>query len=274
MSKVYDYVTERIIKQLEEGTIPWRRPWQGGEAVNYVTRKPYRGINRLLLPGGEYLTWKQIQDNKGSVKKGAKSYMVVFWKFFDNTKETEDGDVEISTKSGCMLRYYNVFALADTEGIESKIVPVTNEFTPIEEAERIASNYKDAPPVKHDDKGRAYYSPSDDYINLPDTTQFDSEAEYYSTLFHEMVHSTGHDKRLSRFKGQKNAAFGSQDYSKEELVAEIGAAMLCGTCRIENRTIDNSAAYIASWLKKLKDDRTLIVSAAAKAQKAADYILQ
>ena len=272
-NKVYEYVTDRIIKQLEQGTIPWRRPWQGGEPINYVTRKPYRGVNRLLLPGGEYLTWNQIHARGGSVKKGATAYMVVFYKSYTRVDEMEDeGETLVNIKPTFVLRYYKVFALGDVTGIESRILPVNNDFEPIAAAEKIVAGYKDGPIIEHSDTGRAFYRPSDDIINIPDPKQFDSDAEYYSTLFHEMIHSTGHRSRLDRFKEQKSAAFGSQDYSKEELVAEIGAAMLCGACHIENRTIENSAAYIKSWLERLRNDKTLIVTAAGKAQTAADYI--
>ena len=273
MNKVYEYVTDEICRQLEQGTIPWRKPWQGGEAINYVTRKPYRGINRLLLPGGEFLTFKQVQALKGHIKKGAKSYMVTFWKKFDNSKENDDGKIEINNKPGFMLRYYRVFSLNDVEGIDTKLTVQEFEFTPIQECENIVVNYKDCPVVKHEEP-QAYYSPSMDHINMPDKKLFENEQEYYSTLFHEMIHSTGHASRLNRHSEQKNAAFGSKDYSKEELVAEIGAAMLCGVSRIENSTLENSAAYIQAWLTKLRDDKSLIMTAAGKAQKASDYIQQ
>jgi antirestriction protein ArdC len=144
---------------------------------------------------------------------------------------------------------------------------------PIEEAEKIVEGYKDSPKIVNKDDNRAYYNPFFDFINMPVMGKFNKVEEYYSTIFHEMIHSTGHTNRLKRLDNQKSAAFGSEDYSKEELVAEFGAAMLCGIAGIENSTIENSTAYIQSWLKALRDDKTLAVKAAAQAQKAADYIL-
>lgn len=271
---VYQYVTEEIIRQLEQGVVPWRKPWNTKEnpAINYITRKPYRGINTLLLSkAGEYMTFKQVQDLKGKVKKGSKSHMVIFYKIDKKLKEDSDGNKKIDTYF--ILRYYRVFHLDDIEGIPSKIEKPESENSPINEAENILALYKDKPEITNANQGRAYYSPSEDYINVPGIECFNSEEEYYSTLFHECIHSTGHKSRLNRFaeEDQANAAFSSESYSKEELTAEVGAAMLCGLAGIDV-TIDNSAAYIGGWLKRLKDDNKLIVQAANKAQAAADYI--
>lgn len=293
MNKVYEYVTENIIKQLEQGIIPWHKPWTYCNsrkskmfAINYVTRKPYRGINTLLLDKpGEYITFKQVQALKGTVKKGAKARMVVFYMLTDKktneSEEIEDGQEKAKTQKYFILRYYNVFHLSDIEGIESKIVPMDEDnthpddkFSPIDEAEAIFEGYKDRPKLVNFDLDKAYYRPSQDIINMPHKHQFTKPEEYYNTLFHEGVHSTGHPKRLNRFTGAAAiAAFGSETYSFEELVAEIGAAMLCGVSGIGEMTIKNSAAYIQSWLKVLKDDKRLIVKVAAKAQKAVDFIL-
>lgn len=261
---VYNIVTERIIEKLEQGTIPWKKPWNAYPAVNWVTQKPYRGINQLLLGSGEYATWNQVKKAGGSVKKGAKSEMVTFFKML----EVEKGN-EIETIP--MLRYYRVFNIKDCERIEPKQKVETFEHDPIEEAERLVQNYTGCPEVVFGG-GRASYAPGRDIIKMPERERFYTAAEYYSTLFHEMVHSTGHAGRLNRDGIEKYAAFGSERYSKEELVAEIGASMLCGVTGIGN-TIDNSVAYIQGWLGALKADSRLIVSAASQAQKAADYIL-
>lgn len=264
---VYEIVTERIIEKLKQGEIPWRKPWNSYPAVNWVTQKLYRGINQLLLEPGEYATWNQIKKAGGHVKKGAKSHMVTFWKLIEVKNEDEEGVVETIP----FLRYYRVFNIKDCEGIESRRKVETFDHDPIEEAEKIIEGYPDAPEITFA-PGRAFYRPSDDIISIPEKSDFEQVEEYYSTIFHEMVHSTGHKKRLGRNGVTKLSAFGSHEYSKEELVAEIGAAMLCGLAGIEQETLDNSAAYVQGWLKKLEGDSKFIVSAASQAQKAADYI--
>lgn len=264
---VYEIVTERIIEKLKQGEIPWRKPWNSYPAVNWVTQKLYRGINQLLLEPGEYATWNQIKKAGGHVKKGAKSHMVTFWKLIEVKNEEEEGVVETIP----YLRYYRVFNIKDCEGIESRRKVETFDHDPIEEAEKIIEGYPDAPEITFA-PGRAFYRPSDDIISIPEKSDFEQVEEYYSTIFHEMVHSTGHKKRLGRNGVTKLSAFGSHEYSKEELVAEIGAAMLCGLAGIEQETLDNSAAYVQGWLKKLEGDSKFIVSAASQAQKAADYI--
>ena len=264
MASVYEIITEQIIKKLEQGEIPWKRPWNSCPAVNWVTQKPYRGINALLLDPGEYATWNQIKEAGGHVKKGAKSQIVTFFKLLEVKK---DGEIEEIP----FLRYYRVFNIMDCEGIESKQKEVLFDHDPIEKAEKIIEGYPDAPEITFA-PGRAFYRPSDDIISIPEKSDFEQVEEYYCTLFHEMIHSTGHNKRLARL-GVDGANFGSEQYSKEELVAEIGAAMLCGNAGIEQVTLDNSTAYIQSWLKALRNDKRMIVYAAGQAQKAVDYIM-
>ncbi len=271
-NKVYEYVTQNIIKQLEEGTVPWKRPWKNGVPINYVTRKPYRGVNLFLLPhGGEYLTFKQVQKLGGKVKKGSKAHMVVFWKPVEYEKEVNNGGKkEVEKVTIPLLRYYKVFHLSDTEGIPSKLETIDND--PIESAEEILKGYTEVPIVNKENS--AYYSSSKDFINIPAINQFPKVEEYYCTAFHEIVHSTGLEGRLNRFKATDSGIFGSETYSFEELVAELGASMLCGVAGIEEVTINNSASYIASWLEKLKDDKSLIIKASAQAQKACDFVLK
>lgn len=271
MSKVYEIVTNRIIEQLEKGVIPWRKPWSNGKLrfpINWVTKKPYRGINRWILPAGEYATFRQIQEAGGRVKKGEKSHIVVYWNWFEKEDEETGELVKIP-----FLKYYNVFEInTQCEGLESRFKTETFDHDPVEEAEKIVRGYADCPEIRFE-SGQAYYHKVLDYISVPPLKDFKNPHEYYSTLFHEMVHSTGHPNRLNRHGIAAPAAFGDESYSKEELVAEMGAAMLCVVCGIENSTIENSAAYIASWLEKLRNDKRLVVHAAAQAQKAADYIL-
>ena len=279
-NKVYEIVTERIIKELEKGIIPWAKPWVGGQrrAVNWVTQKPYKGINQFLLDPGEYATFNQIRQAGGKVKKGEKATPVIFWKWMENAMPEKDKEEVEETSHQArrgrpILRYYNVFEInTQVEGLKSKVAPTEAfEHSPIEEAERIVANFRDCPRISHA-PGRAYYVPALDYISLPAMTDFPEIAEYYSTLFHEISHSTGHSKRLCRDGVATNSGgFGSEPYSKEELVAELGAAMLCALAGIEFN-VANTAAYIGNWLQRLKDDRRLIVFAAAQAAKAADYV--
>lgn len=266
---IYEIITNKIVEKLEKGVVPWRRPWNdAGLAVNWLTQRPYRGINALLLEPGEYATFRQIQLAGGKVKKGAKSEIIVFWKWIE--KEDEETGETISFP---ILRYYRVFEInTQCEGIQSKRKVVEYDHDPIEEAEKIILGYQNAPKYTFN-SGRAYYQPLLDRINVPPLKDFMKPEEYYSTFFHEMVHSTGHPSRLNR-PGIKNISkFGSESYSKEELIAEMGSAFLCAVAKIDTSTIDNSASYVAGWLRALKNDKRLVVLAAAQAQKAVDYIL-
>lgn len=267
---VYELVTEKILEQLEKGVIPWRKPWTNANAVNWVTQKPYRGINTMLLEPGEYATFKQISDAGGKVKKGEKSHIVVFWTWL----EKEDQDTN-EIKKIPFLRYYRVFEInTQVEGLKSKRDVQQYEHNPIEEAEKIFKGYINCPTYSYN-PGSAYYLPEKDHINVPPLKDYKIADEFYSTLFHEMIHSTGHKSRLSRSGITSKASFGDEIYSKEELIAEMGAQMLCGVARIDNSTIENSESYIQSWLRVLREEgnKKLIVQAAAQAQKAADYIL-
>lgn len=276
---VYGIVTEKILKALEEGTVPWQKPWIGsGRAINYVSRKPYKGINTLLLDQpGEYLTFKQCESLGGKVKKGEKSNMIVFFTFSERKETGSDGEDKII--SFPVLKYYNVFHISQCEGIESKLEPPSPNANPLTEGETIIDGYVSKSGVKFEPtKGsdRAFYRPAEDRVVVPDISQYKILEEYYSTAFHELTHSTGHSSRLKRF-GERNdgiAAFGNDVYSKEELIAEIGSSMLMSIVGIERpETFQNSASYLQSWLNVLKGDKRLIVTAANAAQKAVDLIL-
>lgn len=268
---VYDIVTEQIIGLLAKGVAPWRMPWKPGfEAMNWFTGKPYRGINKLLTePGAEYATWKQIHDAGGRVKPEERSRYTIVVFYTDYYKEVEENETEKIP----VLRFYKVYNInTQCIGLTSKR-PVTDETAdqqhdPILEAERLVRDFADAPEIVHN-SGGAVYRPFLDQVSVPPMKDYTVPEEYYSTLFHELVHSTGSPKRLNRKMGRK---FGDELYSKEELVAEIGAAMLCGIAGIEQPVIENSAAYIQGWLAALRKDSRLIVTAANAAQKAADYI--
>jgi len=271
---VYQIVTDRIIGMLEDGVVPWNKPWATGSdaPMNLVSKKAYRGVNVWLLSCAGFsspywVSYKQATELGGQVRKGEKSTPVVYWKMF----ETIDKDTK-EKKVIPMLRYYNVFNVSQCDGLN---IPVTDEpqitFNPIEEAEKIVANMQKKPVITHSEQS-AYYRRDSDIVNMPQKETFKGEAEYYSTLFHELTHATGHESRLGRFQNVVSK-FGDTNYAKEELVAEMGASYLCGVAGIVDRTIDNSAAYIASWLKRLKDDKKLVVSAAGKAHAACDYIL-
>jgi antirestriction protein ArdC len=268
---VYDIVTEQIIQQLESGVAPWRKPWHTSPPVNLISKKPYRGINVFLLAfagyGSQYwLTYHQAQALRGNIRRGEHGTKIVFWKC--KTRETESADGEIEERKSAFLRYYTVFNLEQTEGLKALLT--LPPALPIQSAEEIVKVMPNPPAFEQD--SRAAYIPSSDTVTMPSRTAFQSQAEYYSTLFHELVHSTGHAKRLGREGIEKIQPFGSEDYSKEELVAEMGSAMLCGAAGIEQATIGNSAAYLRSWINRLKADSRLVISAARAAQEAADYI--
>ena len=273
---VYDMVNKRILELMESGEFSWHKPWKGdGQPCNLETKRPYRGINTWTLGYTEFsspywLTYKQARKFGGHVRKGEKSNTVVFWKPLRNVKVTnDDGDDE--RKNVLLLKYYRVFNAEQCDGIDHKIPVVeVNDNDPLAECEKVWEGYGDKPELVFNNPGRAFYKPSVDTINMPKLEQFDGSEEYYSTLFHESIHSTGHKDRLNRLKPD---FFGGQDYSREELVAEMGAAFLCGVTGINNKTEHNSAAYLQSWAKELRNDRRLFVNAAAQAQKASDWIL-
>jgi len=270
---VYEIITDMIIEKLESGTAPWRKPWTGGEMPrNFITGKVYRGINLFLLNMANYtspywLTFNQCKEKGGYIKAGAKSARIVFWA--KAKKEDDEGE----EKSIPVLRYYNVFNAEQCEGIKIKTTEMEERyFHPIEVCMMTVNAMQNSPEIQHKEP-RAYYSPVLDYINMPRPESFKSSEEYYATLFHELTHSTGHRSRLNRKGITNHNSFGSNDYGKEELIAEMGAAFLCGCTGIENRIIDNSAAYVAGWLKAIKENKKIVITAAAAAQKAADHIL-
>lgn len=279
MSNVYDVINSRIMELLESGTVPWKKPWnaQSNYPKNLISGKRYQGVNVFMLACNEFsspywMTFKQCQDKGGHVIKGSKSTPVIFWKWLDRKDTPTEGESSTNGKIP-MLRFYSVFNIEQTEGITPPPTEEThNTFDPISSAEKVVADLPQKPDIKYGGN-RAYYSVNLDYIQLPHQHTFHTIEEYYSTLFHELSHATGHANRLARKSILEPSYFGSHEYSKEELVAEMGAAFLCGHCGIENNTIENSAAYIAGWLKALKGDRTLLVHAAAAAQKASDFIL-
>jgi antirestriction protein ArdC len=270
----YDRITDRITVLLEQGTVPWHKPWKARTALprNFVSKNPYRGINVFLLLAMMYespfwITFRQVSQLGGSVRKGEKACPVVFWKQLA-VEDKESGE----QKKKYLLRFYHVFNVAQCDGLKISAEPVQETENVIAKPEDIVAQMPQPPVTKHG-MTHAYYSPKEDCVWLPTRERFERTEDYYSTVFHELVHSTGHEKRLKRSTLTESAGYGSNPYCKEELIAEMGAAFLCGLAEIGERTIDNSAAYLKGWLEQLRNDKTIIVQAAAQAQKAADFIL-
>ncbi len=272
-SKSYDRITERIANLLSQGKVPWHKPWlvKTGLPRNLITQKPYRGINVFLLMAMNYespnwLTLRQANLLGGQIKPGEKSCPVVFWKPM-KVKDKESGE----DRKIPFLRLYHVFNVAQCTGLKNIPPADDSAFVQTLPAEIVAKMPQ--PPVIKHGMAMASYSPSNDVVSMPDRVRFNAEADYHATLFHELVHATGHEKRLKRAGIVDRNGYGSEPYGKEELIAEMGSAFLCGYTGIVDRTIQSSAAYLEGWLKSLRQDKTLIVHAAAQAQKAADFVL-
>ena len=242
---------------------------------NLKSGKAYRGINVFLLHAMGYesphwVTFKQAKERGGSVRKGEKSTPVIFWNWIDQVNKSTGKDESIP-----FLKRYNVFNVAQCDEIDAPPVVVNErtELATLTAAQAVVDGMPKAPAIEHG-YAKACYSPTEDKVMMPGRDRFDTCANYFSVLFHEMVHSTGHESRLKR-EGitSKAAAFGDTTYSKEELVAEMGAAYLSGHAGILHRTVEQSASYVAGWLKALKNDNKLVIQAAGQAQKAADHIL-
>lgn len=282
--QIYQMVTDRVIEKLKEGVCPWVKPWKGGNevlAMNAITKKPYSFLNQMLLGfDGQYLTFNQAKQLGGSVKKGSKSRTVVFWTTGYSTKtEDEEGNpvTVFHEYSRPVLKYYNVFEVGDIDGIDIKRVEsefIPSAVSPIEEAERVIMEYSTRTNliVERKYSGGACYRPSDDKVIIPIIQQYDHAEEFYSTAFHELIHSTGAKNRLERDLSGK---YGSSKYGREELIAEIGASFCLARLGMDaQKCFDNSVAYLQSWMEIIKADPKAIVIAAGKAEKAVNLIFQ
>ena len=293
---VYERVTERITELLQQGTVAWQKPWSAhvGPPRNGVSGRHYRGLNVFMLglAGYDSPWWfspKQVNDLDGHIRKGEKVSWAHFWKPWipkngavEASEIGAEGDsVEISSrvKPVLIIRAYRVVNLDQCEGPgidkfrtkHPEDEPVKNDNDPIAGCERIVEQMPNRPAIRHGGN-RACYGSGIDQISMPRRERFASSEEYYATIFHELTHSTGHPGRLNRKTLTDGMPFGSPTYSREELVAEMGAAFLCAEAGIDNPTIDNSAAYLQGWLTYLKSDPRALLIAGAQAQKAADYI--
>jgi antirestriction protein ArdC len=278
MPTVYEIVTQTIIEKLEAGNVPWRRPWITSAPKNLISGKEYRGINTFMLgasgfPRPEWLTFNQAAKLGATVRAGERSSMVVYFNV---------GEERLNAKTGklskpFLLRYSRVFnitqcvhgeqTLVQKLGLDAAKGPAVGS---IESCDAIVCNMPNRPNVKASD--RAFYQPSTDEVGIPDKSTFHSSEGFYATLFHELTHSTAHSSRVGRPEVMESQSFGSANYSREELIAEMGSAMLCGVAGISPATIENSASYLRSWISALRGDSKLVVAAASQAQKAADYI--
>jgi antirestriction protein ArdC len=272
---VYQLITDRFITALEGGTIPWRKPWneQHGAPRNYVTGRAYTGVNAFLLHYSSdvpfFLTFKQTLELGGHIRKGAHGFPVVYFQV--SAKKNEQTQEE---ERRFILKKYTVFSVQDVEGVELKLPELTPAtHTPVEAAEAIVKGWAGCPRIVNMQQ-RAYYSPVLDYVNMPKPETFTSPELYYSVLFHELIHSTGHTSRLNRPDLTKSDGFGSPAYAREELTAEMGAAFLCAGAGLKDeQRFENSVAYVQNWLKALRNDKKLVIQAAGRASKAAAFIL-
>jgi antirestriction protein ArdC len=272
---VYELVNNRINELLEAGTIPWRKPWTSrGLPKNAISKRAYRGINLMLLnvldfEHNLFLTWQQIKGVGGSVLKGEKGLPVVFTKMIEVDKA---GSAEKEKKS--ILRYYNVFNIAQCKDLPENLIPKEDEdvIEPLMECLAIVECMQNKPKIVHK-KPNAFYVPCEDYINMPKMKSFKSNEDYFGVLYHELIHSTGHCSRLNRKEICENPAFGSEPYSLEELTAEMGACYLKSFSGLPIADMANSAAYIKGWLEKFKGDKRILIRAASRSQQSVEYIL-
>ena len=277
----HELITNKIIESLEQNIIPWKKPWRSISAQNLITKKEYRGINHFLLgmvptQYPMFATFNQIKASGGSVLKGSKSVPVFFYNF-GKKGETDKKTGKTNEKSFAIMKQYAVFTMEQTEGLDlSLFIDPVLDFKPVLSAESLVNAYTQSQLLKINHAQNAAYSPSQDYLIMPSKNSFYSVDGYYSTVFHEIIHSTGHSKRLNRegFDGSYHK-FGSKGYAFEELVAEFGASMLASYCGVDTSLEEGqNAAYIKGWLKKLNDDKTLAYKAASKAQLAVDFVLK
>jgi antirestriction protein ArdC len=284
---IHQIVTDRMIAALQRGTVPWRKPWQAaaGQPRSMSTGQPYRGINPFLLgltaaeegyPFPYWGTYRQISELGGQVRKGERSTLVVFWKQA-RTEQRDPQTGELTVKQLPVLRYYRVFNAAQADHLPGRFYPAPGEHSQIAEPQAVLDGYlaRGSPKMVHVAGDRADYHPATDTIRLPSRAQFRTPEGYYATAFHEAGHSTGHPARLNRPGIAAFDHFGSGQYAREELIAQMTSSLLCAQTGIDDpATFANSASYIAGWLTALDNDHRLVITAAAHAQRASDLIIQ
>lgn len=277
---IYENVTKTIIAALKQGVVPWKKPWHQGQSVpvNATTNRPYRGVNTFLLSissfaDNRWLTLKQANELGGAVKPGEKATSVIFWKRW-NPKAPEGEQVSGVSREVPLLRYFRVFNAEQCVGLSLPELHKPDEYTEhvrSQLAELLIEHMPNKPSIA-EGGDTAWYRPADDHVQVPKLEAFKSADAFYATLFHELGHATGHEKRLNRSGVTGRILFGSGEYSKEELVAELTSAFCAATVSLDDRLIGDAASYINGWLGVLKADPKVVVIAAAQAQKAADHI--
>ena len=276
MNKVYTIILKKLIEKLESGVVPWHCPWLHGSPRNYYSKKSYSGLNLILLGMLEYrfpyfVTWNQIRKLNASVITGEKPHLVVFYKPIEKEVDVLDvktGEITTELKTKYILRYYTVFNIEQTTLKQPEI----KDYDSLLQCDKVVHNMPKRPLIIHKYQ-TAYYSPDKDIVNIPLYGSFEKPELYYVTLFHELVHATGHEKRLGRCNLKEGHSFGDHVYSREELIAELGAAFLSAHVGISNQTLDDSSSYINGWLKILKEQPKFIFQSSTSAKQATEYIL-
>jgi len=272
----YAQITEQILALLNRGVVPWRKPWSGGWPRNLFSNRSYGLFNAMFLNVAGFgspfwATQHQIEKRQGSIREDqVKKPASVFVTLPPRRYLVNAGEFGRIPRIGGLLRFHEIWNVEQTTGLE-RFIPKPKQTVPVDEAKKVVQEMP-KPVFLRRNPGQAYYVPSRDFISIPSESQFTSLEAYYATLFHELVHATGHPCRLKRKALDEWTSLGDHAYSQEELVAEFGAAMLCGLTGLAPLTIQNSAAYVQSWLKALGNDKTLLVMAAGQAQKACDFI--
>jgi antirestriction protein ArdC len=267
---VYEIVLEQIMEKMRQGVVPWRSHLKSpGMPASLVTKKPYRGVNHLMLCMNEYaspyyVTFKQAQELGGKILPGEKGYLLVFYKSL-----ADDGSADPDKPHSMILRYYKVWNVAQTT------LEVKEEGSEIMQSlaacERIVSAMPQPPRIKHLPQ-TPYYLTSEDTVVIPALTSFDQPDFYYSCLFHELGHATGHHSRLNRPTLTNSDGYGGNMYSQEELIAELTACFLCNEAGVLPQTMENSATYLNSWMQVFNNNKKMLFIASTAAQKAVDYI--
>lgn len=277
--RIYERVTAEITNALLRGVVPWRKPWTGADflPINACSRKPYRGVNVFLLTLAPYadhrwVTFQQARELGGSVSRGERATPVVFWKPW-NVEGTDQETGEVLTWNVPLLKQYHVFNVLQCQGLDLPPLRATELATNerLDRAEELIRNIPD-PPRYQEHGSSAWYRPSDDLVQVPPISQFETADAYYATRFHEYAHATGHPGRLDRPSVNGEVQFGSTSYGREELIAELCSAFLCAVIGLDNSLLENAASYVQSWLSALRSDKRAIVVAASRAQVAADYL--
>jgi antirestriction protein ArdC len=276
-SKVYQILTDNILKMIDAGTAPWLKPWKASDAPRNISGRHYRGINTFVLAmvgasrgytDSVWMTFNHIKANGGTIKAGEEKRHtpVYLWNWVKRKDGTGDDD------TFPIFRFYLVWNIAQVDGIELPAREPAREVNMIDAAQAIVDGMPNRPAMAFGGD-RAYYAPALDKVVLPLQTSFKGDEEYYHVCFHELAHSTGHKSRLNRKEVDQPTYHGSHDYSLEELVAELTACFLSSEAGIGDRVVTNAAAYLDGWSKALRHDPKMFATAAARAQKAADYIL-